>query len=148
MANFVPTPMVASTKLSANDSPHFEDPKLFRSIAGALQYLTLTRPELTFAVCKICQYMHNLTVNYWRALKRILRYIKGSMDQGLLFTTCTDFRLFAFSDVDWGADADDRKSVTGYCVFQGTNLIAWKSNKQRAVSRSSTEAEFRAIAAA
>ncbi|XP_052109264.1 secreted RxLR effector protein 161-like [Arachis duranensis] len=148
MVNSAPTSMVASSKLSANDSSHFEDPKLFRSIAGTLQYLTLTRPDLTFAVSKICQYMHNPTVNHWKALKRILRYIKGNMDQDLLFTACTDFRLFAFSDADWGADADDRKSVIRYCVNLGTNLIAWKSNKQRVVSRSSTEAEFRAIAAA
>ncbi|XP_057730419.1 uncharacterized mitochondrial protein AtMg00810-like [Arachis stenosperma] len=104
MANSAPTPMVASSKLSANHSFHFEDPKLFRSIAGALQYLTLTRPDFTFAVSKIY--------------------------------------------ADWEADADDRKSVTGYCVNLGTNLIAWKSNKQRVVSRSSTEAEFRAIAVA
>ncbi|XP_052114058.1 uncharacterized mitochondrial protein AtMg00810-like [Arachis duranensis] len=124
MANLAPTPMVASSKLPANDSSHFEDPKLFRSIAEAFQYLTLTRPDLTFAVSKICQYMHNPTVNHWRVLKRILRYIEGSMDQGLLFTACTDFRLFAFSNTDWGANADDRKSVTGYCVYLGTNLIA------------------------
>ncbi|XP_072060204.1 uncharacterized mitochondrial protein AtMg00810-like [Arachis hypogaea] len=90
MTNSAPTPMVAFSKLSANDSSHFEDPKLFRSIAGAFQYLTLTRPYLTFAVSKIY--------------------------------------------ADWGADADDRKSVSGYCVYLGTNLIAWKNNKQRAVS--------------
>ena len=142
MANAVPTSMVSSSKLSLHDSDPFDDPKLYRSVVGALQYLTLIRPDLTYSVSKVCQYMHNPTINHWKALKRILRYIKGTVDQGLVFTSCTNFRLLFFADADWGADCDDRKSINGYCVYLDNNLIAWKSNKQHAVSRSSTEAEF------
>ncbi|KAL4287142.1 hypothetical protein AHAS_Ahas19G0156600 [Arachis hypogaea] len=91
--------------------------------------------------------MHSLTINHWKAMKRILHYIKGTINQGLLFAKNTYFRLLSFADADCGADIDDRRSIIGYCVYLGRNLIVWKCNKQQAVNRSSIEVEFRTLAA-
>ena len=82
---------------------------------------------------------------HWKAVKRILRYLAGSVDFGLHIKS-SNRDLTAFSDSDWAADIDDRRSVTGYCVFFGSNLISWCSKKQTVVSRSSTEAEYRSLA--
>ncbi|MED6175812.1 hypothetical protein PIB30_116826 [Stylosanthes scabra] len=79
-------------------------------------------------------------------VKRILQFIQGTADQGIYFTKCTDFKLLAFSDANWASDLDDRRSTTGYCIYLRANLISWKCSKQIKVSRSSTEAEYRAIA--
>lgn len=78
----------------------------------------------------------------WKAVKRILRYLAGSIDYGLHIQKSSP-TLTAFSDSDWAADLDDRRSATGYCVYLGQNLISWSLKKQAVVSRSSTEAEYR-----
>ena len=83
---------------------------------------------------------------HWTAVKRILRYIAGTLDYGLHLRSAPDFSIEAFCDADWAADLDDRRSTTGYCIFFGGNLVAWKSQKQVTISRSSTEAEFRSLA--
>ncbi|XP_015965636.1 uncharacterized mitochondrial protein AtMg00810-like [Arachis duranensis] len=147
-ANLMPTPMMSYTKLSAHYSEHFHDLRLYRSIVGALQYLIITRSDIAFAVNRVSQFMHQPTLLHWKCVKRILRYVKGTVDHGLLFSKSTDFRLLAFSDADWGGGLDDKKSITGFCVYLGSNLISWKSNKQTKVSKSSTEAEYRAMCAA
>ena len=119
---------------------------MYRSIVGALQYVTITRPEISFAVNKVCQFMHNPLEVHWQAAKRILRYLAGTMHFGLHFTKSKALSITAFCDADWGFDLDDRKSTSGYCVFLGNNLVSWSSKKQHTVSRSSTEAEFRSLA--
>jgi len=92
--------------------------------------------------------MHNPQEHHWKAVKRILRYLAGTSSHGLLIQPSSTTDIRAFSDADWGSDVDDRKSTTGYCAYYGLNLIAWSSHKQRVVSRSNTEAEYRSIAAA
>nr|KYP46801.1 Copia protein [Cajanus cajan] len=114
---------------------------------GGLQYITITRPELSYSINKVCQYMHQPQEHHWKALKRILRYLQGTIDYGLHFKRPTHLTLQAFSDSDWGSDLDDRKSTTGFCVYLGGNLISWCSKKQKVVSRSSTEVEFQSLAA-
>ncbi|XP_015932876.1 uncharacterized mitochondrial protein AtMg00810-like [Arachis duranensis] len=84
---------------------------------------------------------------HWLGVKRILRYLAGTIDHRIVFRPCTDLRIFAFADSDWGSDVDDRCSTSGSCVFLGSNIVAWSSRKQRSVSRSSVEAEFWSIAA-
>ncbi|XP_025702712.1 uncharacterized mitochondrial protein AtMg00810-like [Arachis hypogaea] len=131
---------VSDLKLSAYEFDHFENPKLYRSIVGVLQYVTITRPDLAYSVNKVSQFMHDPRLHYWKAVKRILRYSKGTLDHGVVFHKSSNFCLLAFSDADWA-------SITGYCIYLGDNVISWKSNKQSKVSRSSTEAEYRSLAA-
>jgi len=141
-----PTPMVTSLKLTVDGSTAFHDPTLYRQIVGALQYLTFTRPDITYAVNKVSQYMHNPQIHHWKAVKRLLRYVAGTHAFGIRFTSSTNQSIHGFADADWGADIDDRKSTTGYCVYLGDNIVSWSSKKQKTVSRSSTEAESRSIA--
>ena len=92
-------------------------------MVGALQYLTITNPDIAFALNQACQHMQAPTNAHFVVLKRLLRYVKGTIDQGLVFTPGS-FDLHAFSDSDWAGDCHDRKSTSGYCVFFGSNLIS------------------------
>jgi histone deacetylase 1/2 len=111
-----------------------------------LQYLALTHPDISYCVNHVCQFLSNPTTDYWLAVKRILRYLHDTIDMGLYFAKYGSLLLSAFSDADWAGDSDDRRSTRGFAVFFGGNLISWGSRKQSIVSRSSTEAEYKAIA--
>lgn len=143
-----PTPLSSSEQLSltAGTPLGSEDNTQFRSIVGALQYLTLTRPDLSFSVNKICQYLHAPTTDHWTAAKRILRYVKDTSKLGITFARSSSNLLSAFSDADWAGDIDDRRSTGGFTIFVGPNLVSWSARKQATVSRSSTEAEYKALA--
>ena len=147
-ANSSPTPMCSNAKLCKGDGELFEHPSLYRSTVGSLQYLTMTRPDISFAVNKLSQYLQAPTVTHWAACKRLLRYLVGTPTQGLRFTKTPTLSLTAFADADYASNLDDRRSTTGVCVFLGPNLISWFSKKQDVVSRSSTESEYRALATA
>ncbi|KAJ0857667.1 putative RNA-directed DNA polymerase [Helianthus annuus] len=154
----VATPMATSHVLLPDDSAPFNDPSRYRKVVGALQYATLSRPDIAFAVNKVCQFMHAPTENHWAAVKRILRYLHGTAQLGLLFRRDSSSRLHAFSDSYWHQDVQaysdsdwagcpvDRRSTGGFAVYLGSNLISWTARKQRTVSRSSTESEYKAIA--
>ncbi|XP_028118901.1 uncharacterized protein LOC114316440 [Camellia sinensis] len=130
---------------SPNDNLPCSNPSLYRSIVGGLQYLTITRPDLAFAVNFACQFMHQPFVQYFVMVKRLLRYLKGTFGYGLQFSL-GPLTLHAFSDSDWARNSLDRHSTTGFCVFLGPNLVSWSAKKQPTVARSSTEAEYRALA--
>ncbi|KAJ1697336.1 hypothetical protein LUZ63_005848 [Rhynchospora breviuscula] len=140
------TPMVTTPPLSKQDSDSFDNPHFFRSVVGALQYATLTRSEIVFAVNKISQFMHEPTVNQWGAAKRILRYLCGTLHHGLLIKANSSATIHAHSDADWAGSIDDRRSTSGFCVYLGSNLVSWCAKKQTTISRSSTEAEYRSLA--
>jgi hypothetical protein len=142
------TPLSTSEKLSAQQGQSLstEDAIKYRSIVGALQYLTLTWPDIAFAVNKACQYLHSLTSSHWTAVKRILRYLKHTMGIGLHIRKSLSTHVSAFSDADWAGCSDDRKSIGGFAVFLGSNLISWCAKKQKTMSRSSTEAEYKTMA--
>ena len=123
-----------------------DDSTNYRSIVGALQYLTLTRPDISFAVNKVCQYLHAPTTVHWTAAKRILRYIQSTMIVGLTLTQSRSTLVSAFSDADWAGCLEDRRSTGGFAIFFGPNLISWSAKKQATVSCSSTEAEYKALA--
>ncbi|KAG8489179.1 hypothetical protein CXB51_017224 [Gossypium anomalum] len=139
-----PTPMTTSTRLSQHDGSAIENEFDYRSIVGALQYVLITRPDITFAVNKVCQFMHQPLDQHFKAVKRILRYLQHTVEYGLHFTTATHLDLVDFFDANWGID--DRRSTTGFCVFFCGNPVAWGSKKQLVVSRSTTEAEYRGLA--
>lgn len=139
------TPMISSSQLSKVDDSPLVDGKLYRSAVGSLQYATITRPEISFTVNKVSQYMACPLDNHWKAVKRILRYLADTIDLGLHIRKSA-LELTAFCDLDWAADLDDRRSISGYCVYFGKSLISWCSKKQSVVSRSSTEAEYRSLA--
>jgi hypothetical protein len=138
------TPCLPYHRLLKEDGEPYSNPTLFRSIVGALQYLTFTGPDIAFSVHQVCQFIQNPMVSHFTAVKRILRYLKGTMQLGLSYTR-GDLQLKAFSYADWAGDPNDRRSTTGLVVFLGNNPISWSSKKQQTVSRSSTEAEYRAL---
>ncbi|KAM3405620.1 hypothetical protein ACQJBY_008243 [Aegilops geniculata] len=142
------TPMSATDRLSALDGDLLssDDATEYRSLVGGLQYLTITRPDVSYAVNRVCQYLHAPRTSHWSAVKRILRYICSTASYGLLLQPAPSYEISAFSDADWAGCPDDRRSTGGYAVFLGPNLIAWNARKQATVSRSSTEAEYKAIA--
>ncbi|KAF5470623.1 hypothetical protein F2P56_011125 [Juglans regia] len=138
--------MSTSVKLTALDGCSFEDPSLYRSVVGSLQYLAFTRPDISYAVNCVCQYMHSPRLPHWQAVKRILRYLHHTKSLGLHFTSSSQHTLSAFYDADWVGCPDDRRSISGFCVYFGSHLISWGSKKQPTIARSSTEAEYKSVA--
>lgn len=123
-------------------------PTQYRELIGRLLYLCITRPDITFAVHQLSQYLSAPTDVHYQAALKVLRYLKNNPGQGLMYASDNDLCLNAFADADWATCKDTRRSVTGFCIFLGNSLISWKSKKQAVVSRSSTEAEYRSLALA
>lgn len=124
-AKSMPTPMTKNLQLTKNDGDPIENAHQYGSIVGALQYITITRPEISYSVNKVCQFMQKPLDTHWKAVKRVLRYLAGTLDHGLKLYALEKLNMSAFADADWAADRDDRKSVSGYCVYLGKNLVAW-----------------------
>ncbi|KAK4386639.1 Retrovirus-related Pol polyprotein from transposon RE2 [Sesamum angolense] len=138
------TPLLPGIKLTSESGALFREPDKYRRLIGRLLYLGFTRPDISFAVQQLSQYLQRPTEQHWHAALHVVRYLKGTPTTGLFFPSSNTFQLTTYVDADWGACVDSRRSVTGYCVFLGTSLISWKTNKQNIVSRS---AEYRAMAA-
>lgn len=120
----------------------FSGPSYFRSLAGKLQYLMLTRPDIQFAVNYVCQKMHAPIVADFFNLKRILRYLKGTCHLSLNINAKIGFWLYGFSDSEWAGCRKTRRSTGGLYTFLGSNIISWSAKKHPTISRSSTEAEY------
>ena len=138
--------MTLNLKLYAHTGAPLDDPNRFRRIVGKLIYLSITRPDISFAVQFLSQFMSHPTDAHMKEVVHLLRYLHATPDHGLLFSHSSDFQLRAFCDSDWGSCPISRKSVTGYAILLGQSLISWKSKKQGVVSRSTAEGEYRAMA--
>lgn len=145
-SNELPTPMTTTCHLTANEGVLVEDTQLYRSIVGALQYIVITMPDIAYSVNKVCQYMQKPSYQHFTSVKKILRYLKGTLDYDIKFSRSSKLILEAFSGASWGSDSDDRRSTSGYCVYLGGNPISLSSRKQQVIPRSTAKVEYRSLA--
>ncbi|KAM2243723.1 hypothetical protein ACFX1S_010508 [Malus domestica] len=118
----------------------------YQRLVGKLIYLIITRPDITYSVSLVSQLMHSPTLEHLTLVKRILRYLKGSVGRGIIMRKNDNTQVVGYCDDDWAGNTIDRKSTSGYCTFVDGNLVTWKSKKQTVIARSSVEAEYRAMA--
>ncbi|KAK0579728.1 hypothetical protein LWI29_030590 [Acer saccharum] len=142
----VQTPLPTSPPLSLHSGTPLSDPTAYRTVVGSLQYLSLTRPDISFAVNRLSQFMHQPSSDHWELVKRVLRYLGGTLNDGILIHRDSPISLHAFSDADWAGNKDDYSSTGAYVVYLGRTPISWSSKKQQTIARSSTEAEYRTVA--
>ncbi|XP_068636152.1 secreted RxLR effector protein 161-like [Aristolochia californica] len=140
--------MVVFQHLSS-DGQLFSNPTLYRSLVGALQYLTITRPDIAHAVNSVSQFLHSPTDDHFLVVKRILRYVKGTLHFGLTFRpSASPGSLVAYSDAHRARCPDTRRSTSGYSIYLGDNLVSWTAKKQPTVFCSSCVFEYCALALA
>ncbi|KAH9751535.1 hypothetical protein KPL71_014332 [Citrus sinensis] len=140
------TPVDPNQKLGEVSNGVLVDKGRYQRLVGKLIYLSHTRPDIAFAISAVSQYMHSPYAEHLEAVHKILRYLKSTPGRGLLFKKSDQRSVEVFTDANWAGLVSDRRSTSGYCTFLWGNLITWRSKKQNVVARSSTEAEFRAMA--
>jgi hypothetical protein len=138
------TPIDQNHKLCAESGEPVNKEK-YQKLVGRLIYLCHTRPDISYAVSVVSRYMHDPRSGHLDAVNQILRYLKGSPGKGLWFKRNGHLNVDGYCDADWASCLDDRRSTSGYCVFVGGNLVSWRSKKQPVVSKSTAEAEYRAM---
>ncbi|KAH9672319.1 hypothetical protein KPL70_017676 [Citrus sinensis] len=121
----ISTPVECGVKLSKHDEGEHIDPTFFKSLVGSLRYLTCTRPDILYDVGLVSRYMENPKTTHFKATKRIICYIKGTTNFGLLYSFSNDYKLVGYSDSDWGGDVDDQKSTTRFVFFIGDTNFTW-----------------------
>ena len=146
MEHCKPLPTPSPTTCSASCSPLPDNSRLYRRVVGALQYLNFTRPDIPYDVNQACRSMHSPTIVDWLRLKHLLHYLKGTVTHRLHYACPFPVLLTSFSDADWAGDSSNHRSTSGFLICLGHNLISWSSKKQPTIARSSTEAEYKAIA--
>ncbi|KAL8123001.1 hypothetical protein AgCh_011103 [Apium graveolens] len=145
-SNSVRNPIVPGSKLSKDEAGVKVDETYFKQIVGCLMYITTTRPYLTFVVSLIARFMAKPTEMHYQVAKRVLKYLKGTTNFGILYKRGEVGALVGFTDSDYAGDVDDRKSTSGYVFLINGVAVAWSSKKQPIVTLSTTEAEFIATA--
>ncbi|KAL0366649.1 UNVERIFIED_CONTAM: Retrovirus-related Pol polyprotein from transposon RE2 [Sesamum radiatum] len=139
------TPLPPGIKFSTTAENQLLNPESYRRLIGRLLYLSFSRPDISHATQQLSQYMQTPCQQHWNAALHLVKYLKGTPCIGLFFPAEANFSLKAYSDADWAACVDARRSLTGYCIFLGSALISWKTKKQSTVSRSTAEAEYRSM---
>ncbi|GJZ23371.1 retrovirus-related pol polyprotein from transposon TNT 1-94 [Tanacetum coccineum] len=141
----VDTPMVEKSKLDEDKEGKTVDPSQYRGMIGTLLYLTASRPDLQFAICMCARYQARPTEKHLHAVKRIFRYLRGTVNRGLWYPKDSSIALTAFADADHAGCQDTRRSTSGSMQFLGDRLVSWSSKRQKSAAISSTEAEYIAI---
>jgi hypothetical protein len=141
-------PLEKNCKLRADLGRRIENVNVYRSMVGSLIYLTITRPDLSYAVGLVSQFMQQPTKPHLECIRRILRYVKATLNYGLFYKADLDIELEGYTDADWAGNQTDRRSTSGYMFTLGSAAISWSSKKQATVALSSTEAEYRGAAIA
>lgn len=144
----VDTPLAVNLKLSKDDGAEKVDETMYRSIIGCLLYLTATRPDLMFAASVLSRFMSNPSEIHLKAAKRVLRYVKGSVELGIWFKKAEKLQLIGYSDSDWAGCIDDMRSTSGYVFFLNSGAVCWHSKKQDTTAQSTAEPEYISAAAA
>jgi len=139
------TPLPLNCKLDPNQGDLLSDPTYYRAMVGKINFLTHTRPDLSFTAQTLSQFMQNPRTSHLQALHHTMRYIQGTIGQGIILKATDQLFIKAYTDSDWAACPFSRRSVTGYLIHLGSAPISWKSKKQCTVSKSSSEAEYRAM---
>ena len=144
-----PTPILHPVKLSTTKGTLLGDAEstAYRRLIGRLIYLTNTRPDISFFVNHLNQFVSHPTSEHHQAAMHILRYLKRTLGTGIFLHSQSLIQLNAYSDSDWATCPETRRSIAGFFVYLGESLVSWKSKKQQTISRSSSEAEYRALAA-
>nr|XP_016468717.1 PREDICTED: uncharacterized mitochondrial protein AtMg00810-like [Nicotiana tabacum] len=139
------TSLASRTSIPLMDGELLLDPREYRSMVGAFQYVTLTRIDIACAVSVVSQFMHASRTTHLHYLKHIFRYLHGTIAHGLfLCASSSNSLVSAYSDADWAGCPDSIRSTTGFVILLGSNIISWRAKKQPTISRSSTEAEYMA----
>jgi hypothetical protein len=144
--NPVDTPMEQHVKLLPGKPELILDATKYRSVVGSLRYLVNSRPDIAFSVGMVSRFMETPNAEHWSAIKRIIRYIAGTIQLGCKYTKGAHSELLGYTDSDHGGDLEKRKSTSGVVFFLGGNIVTWSSQKQRVVSLSSCESEYIAAA--
>ncbi|XP_034703568.1 secreted RxLR effector protein 161-like [Vitis riparia] len=134
--------MPTNLKLSKDESGKGVEETLYRSMIGSLLYLTASRPDIAFSVGVCARYQACPKESHLIALKRIIRYIAGTLELGLWYPFDTHSDVACYTDANWAGNVDDRKNTLGGCFYIGNCLVAWMSKKQNSVSLSTVEAEY------
>ncbi|RVX11618.1 Retrovirus-related Pol polyprotein from transposon RE1 [Vitis vinifera] len=143
----IDTPIEEGLKLCVEPNHVSTDKGRYQRLVGRLMYLAHTRPDLAYALSVVSQSMHNPGEQHMNVVMRILRYLKNAPGKGILFTRKVDHQsIEVYTDADWAGVVDDRRSISGYFTFVGSNLVTWKSKKQNVIARSSAKVEFRSMA--
>ena len=136
------TPIHLTCNLSNEECSSKVDPTKYRGMIGSLLYLTASRPDILFSVCLCARFQSDPRETHLTAVKRIFRYLKGTLNLGLLYKKSINYKLTGFCDADYAGDKIERKSTSGSCQFIGENLISWGSRRQASVALSTAEAEY------
>ncbi|MCI31218.1 copia-type polyprotein, partial [Trifolium medium] len=142
--NPVCSPIVPGCKLVKNENSEATNATTYKQMVGCLMYLLASRPDLAYSVCLVARFMDRPTEIHVTAIKRIMRYLKGTLGFGIMYkdNLNSDLCLKGWCDSDYAGDLDDRKSTSGYVYMLGSGAISWSSKKQPIVTLSTTEAEF------
>ena len=144
--NFVCNPIVPVQKVGQDEAGVKVDSTLYKQMVGSLMYLTATRPDLMFVVSLISRFMENPSELHFGTAKRIMRYVKGTLEFGIWYQREGKSELLGYTDSDYAGDVDDSRSTSGYVFLMSGGAVAWSSRKQPIVTLSATEAEYAAAA--